>query len=156
MPSKIGLGAIVAAVVFVGAATAMWASAAPPEDACALLAPAQVGAALGTPVGAGSYVTPTFKKTCTWHSKGPAYVTLMLQNPDAFQAGKSMGAVRSITITPAAGIGDDAYYLAVGDNVGLIVKKGAAAFKAAAYIHVPMEKKRAIEKALAQQVVAKL
>jgi hypothetical protein len=44
----------------------------------------------------------------------------------------------------------------VGSNVGLIVKKGSVAFKVAVYAHKPIEKKQAMEKALAQQVVSKL
>jgi hypothetical protein len=46
--------------------------------------------------------------------------------------------------------------LAVGKNVGLIVKKGNVAFKVAVYDHSPLEKKQAMEKTLAQQVVSKL
>jgi hypothetical protein len=64
--------------------------------------------------------------------------------------------VKSAGVTPVAGIGDDAYYLGVGSTEGLIVKKGQHAFKIAVYSTVPLEKKRAMEKALAQQVLAKL
>ncbi len=79
----------------------------------------------------------------------------MLEGLDAYQAGKQ-APVKSIIITPVSGIGDDAYYLAVGDNVGLIVKKGNAAFKVAVYGQLPLEKKQAMEKTLAQQIVANL
>jgi hypothetical protein len=141
-----------------GAAMVPAATAAPTGDACSLLTPAQVGAALGVSVGAGSYVTPTFKKTCTWNAttSGGGYVTLVLQTVAGFEGGKQLGQTASISLTSISGVGDDAYYLAVGDQVGLIVKKGNAAFKVAVYAHIPVESKKAKEKTLAQQVVAGL
>lgn len=141
-----------------GAAMVPAATAAPTGDACSLLTPAQVGAALGVSVGAGSYVTPTFKKTCTWNAttSGGEYVTLMLQTVAGFEGGKQLGQTASISLTSISSVGDDAYYLAVGDQVGLIVKKGNAAFKVAVYAHIPVESKKATEKTLAQQVVAGL
>jgi Putative transposase of IS4/5 family (DUF4096) len=65
MPSKISLGAVVAAIFIVGAAMASSANVAPSNDACSLLTQAQVSAALGVSVGAGSYQGPTCKKTWT-------------------------------------------------------------------------------------------
>jgi hypothetical protein len=160
MRSKICLAAVIGSIFISSSATGPSAIAAPPEDACSLLTQAQIGAALSVSVGAGSYLTPTFKKTCTWNATGGSttgakYVTLMLQSPDAYQAGKQ-APVKTIVVTPASGVGDDAYYLAVGSNVGLIVKKGNVAFKVAVYGDLPMEKKQAMEKTLAQQVVSKL
>ena len=156
MSSKISLGAIIAAVFIAGAALAPPANAAPADDACSLLTQAQVGAGLGASVGAGSYVTPTFKKTCTWTVAGGAeYVTLMIEGLDAYQAGK-LAPTQTIVVTPVSGVGDDAYYLAVGTNVGLIVKKGTVAFKVAVYGGVSLDKKEAMEKTLAAQAVSKL
>jgi hypothetical protein len=152
---------LVLSILVCGAACATTANAAPPGDACALLTPAQVGAALGVPVAAGTYVTPTFKKTCTWNATtaGSGYVTLMLQDVGAFESGKqlsSMAAATKMVVTPIGGVGDDAYYLALGDQVGFIVKKGNATFKVAVYAHIPIESKQAKEKTLAQQVVSGL
>ena len=112
-------------------------------------------------VGAGSYVTPTYKKTCTWNAISPVaksakYVTLMLQDLDAYEGGKRIGQMKAVSVTSISGIGDDAYYLAVGNNVGLIVKKGNVSFKVAVYADLPIEKKQAMEKTLAQQAVSKL
>ena len=76
----------------------------------------------------------------------------MLQGTDAFQTGKSVS-VKSIIVTPVSNLGDDAYYLAVGANVGLIVLKGSASFKVAIYGGISMDKKQALEKALAQQIL---
>ena len=151
--------ALLGGAVFIVCATlAPSANAAPPVDACSLLSQTEVGAALGVPVAAGTYVTPTFKKTCTWNAttNGGGYVTLMLQDLNAYQSGKQLGQMKSISETSISGIGDDAYFLAVGSNVGLIVKKGNVAFKVAVYAHTPIEKKQAMEKALAQQIVSKL
>jgi hypothetical protein len=158
MASKISLGAVIAAIFIAGAATAP-ANAAPPDDACSLLTQAQVSVAVSVSVGAGAY-QGTYKKTCTWNAVSPAtksakYVTLLLEGLDAYQAGK-LAPVKTIVVTPISGIGDDAYYLAVGPNVGIIVKKGNVAFKVAVYGDIPIENKQAMEKTLAQQVVSKL
>ena len=48
------------------AAAALPSIAQADTDACTVLTPAQVGAAVGVPVAAGTHVTPTFVKTCTW------------------------------------------------------------------------------------------
>jgi hypothetical protein len=128
--------------------------AAPLSVACALLTPEQVGDALGGQVGAGKYVSPGFTKTCTWTAPG-VIVTLMLQSVEAFQAGKSAPAPS--VVTAVSGLGDDAYYLTVGNIVGLGVKNRTAAFKVTVYgSNVPMEKKQTIEKTLAQQALTKL
>lgn len=128
--------------------------AAPPNDACALMTAEQVGDALGVKMGAGKYASPGFTKTCTWTAPG-VIVTLMLQSVDAFQAGKA-APVPSV-VTAAGDVGDDAYYLTVGNMVGLGVKNRTAAFKVTVYSSsMPMEKKQTIEKTLAQQVLTKL
>ncbi len=59
-------------------------------------------------------------------------------------------------MTAVTGLGDDAYYLGMGSTEGLFVKKGQHAFKLAVYTTLPLEKKRDMEKALAQQVLSKL
>ena len=160
MPSKFSLGTVIATIIIVGAAMAPSANAAPPDDACSLLTPAQVSAALSISVNAGVYMG-TYKKTCTWNAtsvvpKSAKYVTLVLEALEAYEAGQAPGALKGVFITPISGIGDDAYYLGGGNNVGLIVKKGNVAFKVAVYGDIPIEKKQAMEKTLAQQVVSKL
>jgi hypothetical protein len=62
---------------------------------------------------------------------------------------------KAFPLTPVSGVGDAAFYLALGDNVGLIVKKGSGAFKVAVYQHGPVDKKQAAEKVLAGYVLAK-
>ncbi len=132
------------------------ANAAPPGDACSLLTSGQVSAALGVAVGAGSYVAPTFKKTCSWNAAtdGGGTVTLNLQSSDQYDSGKKLAAMgKSVSATPVGGIGDDAYYFGNDKLVSLIVKKGSAAFKIAVYARIPVEKQQAAEKTLALQIV---
>jgi hypothetical protein len=137
-------------------------NAAPADDACSLLTPAQISAAVTVSVGAGTYVTPTFKKTCTWTASGDEAktiqsVTLLLQTTDAFEFGKKLGGAKNAVITAVSGVGDDAYYLAINNVVSMMVKKGNAAFKVSVYSGgTPLEKKESMEKALAQQIISKL
>jgi hypothetical protein len=132
-------------------------------DACTLLTPAQVSAAVGVSVASGQHVTPTFVKTCTWTPSGKSdvkSVTLFLQTAAAYDGGKQMahmmaevgrgGAVKT------ASVGDDAYYFVAGDQVGLLVKKGGISFKVAIYATLTVDKKEAMELTLAKEVLAKL
>lgn len=148
------------AVLIACAATDPAFAAVPNGDACALLTPTQVSAVIGVPVGAGSYLTPTIKTTCTWRSTAPGggWVTLVLQDVGGFEDGKQLGSmgIKNMSVTSLRGVGDDAYYLAVGGQVGLIVKKGNAAFKIAVYAETSVEDKEAKEKVLAEHVVSGL
>ena len=159
MPLKASVGAVLAGVLIVGAAVVPSANAAS-DDACSLLTQAQVSAAVSISVGAGVVCDSNVQEDLHWNAtnvvaQAAKFVTLMLQGLDAFQAGKA-APVKTIVVTPVSGIGDDAYYLAVGTNVGLIVKKGNVAFKIAVYGDIPIEKKESMEKTLAQQVASQL
>jgi len=140
-----------AVIAFVFAAPS--ANAAP--DACSLLTPAQIKSVISAEVGAG---TAGSAKLCTWNVSSAAsnvkFITLLLQDTNTFAGGKSLPA--PAVVTPVSGVGDDAYFVAVGDQVGLIVKKGSSAFKIAVYARVPLEQKQSMEKALAQQIVSQL
>lgn len=133
------------------------------DDACALLTPAEVGSAVGAAVGAGTHVTPTFLRTCTWKAQGASNVesvTLYLQTVAAYDGGRRMasqmaGSGRAAAFTPIA-IGDDGYYFVVGDQAGLLVKKGAVSFKVAVYARLPVDQKEAMERKLADAVLARL
>lgn len=132
-------------------------------DACTLLAPTQVGAAVGAAVGEGAHVTPTYVKTCTWTPSGKSNVkavTLYLQTAAAYDGGKQMAlqmaaAGKAGTVKPAS-VGEDGYYFVAGEQVGLLVKKGSISFKVAVYATLPVDQKEAMELALAKQVLAKL
>lgn len=59
-------------------------------------------------------------------------------------------------VVSISGIGDDAYCFGTDNLVALIVKKGSVEFKVAVDAKIPGEQQKAIEKALAQQVVSRL
>jgi hypothetical protein len=131
-------------------------SAAAPADACSLLSPAQIKSAIGAEVSAGAAGSA---KLCQWNaSLAPGatvnFVTLVLQDPKFFDSGKNVPA--PAVVTPVSGVGDDAYYLAVRDQVGLVVKKGSSSFKISVYAKLPADKKEAMEKSLATQIASQL
>lgn len=148
------------------ASSLLWAAAVPSAaradtDACAVLTPAQVGTAIGGSVAAGTHVTPTFVKTCTWNVSGSSnvkFVTLYLQTVAAYDGGKRMATEMTAAgagIKPAA-VGDDAYYFVAGNQAGLLVKKGSVSFKVTVYAPIPIDQKEAMELTLAKEAVAKL
>jgi hypothetical protein len=147
--------AVVLAAVASANVAAAPAMATPAGDACALLTPEQVGEAVSAKMSAGTYPSPGFTKTCTWVTTG-IIVTLMLEGVDAFQSGKAR-AFPGVEVTLVSGVGDDAYYVTAGKIVSLFVKKSSSAFKATIYSSsMPMDKRKAIEKELAQKVVSKI
>ena len=155
MRSGTGLGILLS--VFLVSTVVPPASAAS-SDACALLTTQQAAAVTGVAMGAGAHVTPTFVKTCTWVSSGDnphEIATLSFLDPQAFAAGR-VPLVKSITVAPASGIGDAAYYVVVGNLVTLMVKKGNVVLKAALYAEIPLDKRKAIERALALQALNKI
>ncbi len=156
MLSNNGCVAFAIAIFMAGITVAPSATAAA-DDACSLLTQAQVGAALGVPVSAGTYVMATTKKTCTWKAtgKGGEIATLMLSTVDEHERGKK-GAAYGATFAPLSGVGDDAYYLGTEQFFNLFVSKGITAFKVAVYAKIPVEKQQSIEKALAEQAVSAL
>jgi hypothetical protein len=170
MRLKISLATIIFAVFLTSSATAPLATAAPAEDACALLTQAQVSAAVGFAVGAGTYVTPNYVKTCTFkvsgdNAKTVSAVTISYQAAEAFAGAKSMmemakanspgaGKIENDT---AGGVGDDAFYTSMGTGyTGLLLKKGNVSLKIAIYGNLPAEKKKEVEKTLALQALARL
>jgi hypothetical protein len=171
MGSKISLGAIVVAIFIIAAASAS-SAATPPSDACPLLTQAEVSAVVGVQVGAGSHITPTYLESCVWTPPGGATaqfssVLLALESAAAWDSAKAVLAAvanspgnkakkSAITMTPASGIGDEAYFSSVGSYTKLIVKKGDVAFQIEISSNAPIEKKRDMEKALASKVLSKL
>jgi hypothetical protein len=136
------------------------ARAAPPTDACSLLTPAQVGAALGGSVGPGKALA---NGLCQWTQQGkPGDVLLKLDvnliTPEHYARLK---AVTLGSVTAAPGLGDEAFYSTFTQGrttlTSLNVKRGAAAVT----IRVsggakPAEEYQAKEKAVAVALVPKL
>lgn len=165
MRSKINFVATVFAILLACAATAPSAGAAPDTDACLLVTQAQLSAALGVSMAAGTHTTPTYVKTCTWSPSGGAtkslkFVTLNLEAGDGYERAKNTMVQlkpKNTVITPVSGIGDDAYYIFFGSTItNLMVKKGNVSFKLALYGETAPEKAMAMEKTLALEIVGKL
>ena len=151
------IAAFALAVLFLGLPPMVSAAS---DDACAVITAAQVSSALGVQMGAGEYVTPTFKRTCTWKASSNEgkikFATLLLQPAEAFEKAKAIAASPSAKMDTLSGVGEGAYYVTVGDQVGLMVKEGGVAFKVAVYARATVDEKKAWEKALAAQVASKL
>ena len=147
------LGPFLAMLLVFAAPDAIKAQSA--SDACTLLTAAQVTAAVGAQVSAGTHVTPTFTATCTWTAPGKI-VTLMTEAVGPFNAGKKPPSP-AMQIVPATGIGDDAYYVVIGNMVSLFTKKGNTAFKTTVYCSkLPVSTLESMESTLAQEVAGKL
>jgi len=129
------------------------------SDACSLLTTAQVSAALGTAVEAGKHIIESNPRVCGWAPAGGPKVdgkklTLTVMPLQSFENGKKP--MKGIEKLPLGGVGDDAIYITTpGFGTALNVKKGSSAFQLRVGGFKPDEEK-AIEKALAPQVLAKL
>jgi hypothetical protein len=128
-------------------------------DACSLLTVAQVSAALGTTVEAGKRLIASDPRSCGWApAGGPKIggkkVTLTLISVQSFETGKKP--VQGLEKSALSGVGDDAVYITTPPfDTALNVKKGNAAFQ----LRVggfKTEEEKAIEKALAPQVLASM
>ena len=127
------------------------AQAAP--EPCKLLSQAQVSAALGVTFGAGQ---PIGAKGCSWTSEKPhEIVTVSLWPPAQWDRIKA-GPLPGTATTPAAGLGDDAFYTTVAQYTVLYVKKGQTVYLFKVYGVQDKTKQMSAEKKLAQDALAKL
>jgi len=160
MSSKSLLAEMVAILSLICAGSPAWAQPAPPTDACSLLTPAQVSAALGVSVGAGQRLVPTSPLLCTWEqtgASGPNSKKVMASIIRIDQFAHEKTPLQGITETQASGIGDEAHYMTTpGFGTGLSVKKGNYAFKIRVNGGFSLDQTEAIEKKLAQDALAKL
>jgi hypothetical protein len=136
-------------------------SAAATPVGCSVLTQAQLGAATGATIGAGTPISaPT---TCQWSGQGKI-VTLTIRAP---RAGKSpvdqfndarTKALPGIAVEPVSGVGDDAFYVYfAGQNragCGLVVKKGTSVFEVRVY-GFELAQGKTVSKVLAQEAAAK-
>jgi len=164
MYSKPAIAAIMAAIVLT---ISTGARATPTDDACSLLTQSQVSAALGIPMGAGQAIppnvpgrpAPTASKMCGWNEPGSdtpsaKRIVLAIMTTQSFATGKTP--VQGITKAPVTGLGDEAYYITTpGLGTGLNVQKGNTALQVRIY-GFPEDQIRTMEKALAENAVAKL
>jgi len=160
MRSTLTLTALSALTLVIGPRTFM-ATGRPSQgsDACTLLTTAQVSAALGTTVEDGKRVIPSSSRVCGWAPPGGPQIdakklTLTLMTLQSFENGKRPA--NGIEKSPLSGVGDDAIYIVTaGFGAALNVKKGSSAFQLRVGGFKP-DQEKAIEKALALQVLTKM
>jgi hypothetical protein len=101
------------------------AAATPVTDACQVLTPAEISTVLATPIDPGQHIPKTSTIMCGWAKTGvtsDSIVVLNFTTPDYFE--KERDPHPRITMTPAPGIGDDAYYITSQFGTSLFIKKG--------------------------------
>jgi hypothetical protein len=167
MHPKITIAAIIGAILIIGAGNSVSAYAAPTDNACSLLTPAQVSAVLGISAGAGQPLglnipgrpAPTVSKVCGWNVAGSTTpsekrVVLTIITVRSFTVGKTP--FKGITKEPVGGVGDDAYFVTTpGFGTGLDVLKGNSALQIRVY-GFSLDQIKAMEKTLAQDALARL
>lgn len=173
MRATTSLAALSVAVLLFAICSPPSAGAATADDACALVTRAQVTAAVGVPVDAGTHINPAFVKSCTFYPTGGAredfkFVTVSFLDVDSYEASKRLMQQTQAMVNQrmgtakmesgsASGIGDDAFYTSMGtDYTGLMVKKGKVVLKIGIYGGIDTGKKIAAEKTLALQALSKL
>jgi hypothetical protein len=137
-------------------------SAADAPVGCQLVTQAQVGAAIGGTVGAGTPIgLPT---SCQWVGQQGKRATLTINRQlsgkspvDQFNGGKARS-LPGVTIEPVRGVGDDAYYVYyTGQNrmgCGVVVKKGSSVFEVRVY-GFDLDQAKTVSKTIAQDVAGK-
>lgn len=105
--------------------TAANTPATPVTDSCDVLTAPEISAVLGMPIDPGKHVLKTSTIMCGWAKTGvtnDAEVILNFATPEYFE--KEREPHPRITMTPAPGIGDDAYYITSEFGTSLFIKKG--------------------------------
>lgn len=122
-------------------------------EPCKLLSPAQVAAALGATFGTGQPISTT---GCSWTSETPhVIVTVSLWPPAEWNRVKA-GPLPGTKITPAGGLGDDAFYATLAQYTVLYVKKGQTVFLFKVYGVKDHAKQMSAEKTLALDALKQL
>lgn len=164
MNSTLKLLLVAAAPWIVIAGNPLIAQAAPPKNACSLLTTSEIGAVLGFTVDPGK---GSGEHDCQWSQAGAGGYGkgLVLQalgkmgsmTPvERFNTIKAPVPAKGVTKTPVSGIGDDAVYVTTGGlSTMLAVRKGDIVIQIRVY-GFSAEQARSTEKALAQDILAKL
>ena len=132
------------------------------DEACTLITQSQVSAALEIQVNPGEPIGRP--SACQWAGKG-RFATLTIIQPrggkspvDSFNAGKA-STMPGIITEPVSGVGDEAYYVYFNtkerSGLGLVVKKGSAAFEIRVY-GFELDKAKLVAKTLCQAVAGKI
>jgi hypothetical protein len=122
-------------------------------EPCKLLTPAQLGSALGGGFGGGQPISTT---GCSWTSDTPhLIVTVSLWPPTEWERVKT-SPLPGAKITPASGLGDDAFYATLAPYTVLYVKKGKTVLLFKVYGVKDQAKQMSAEKTLALDALATL
>jgi hypothetical protein len=105
-------------------------SAAPVTGSCSVLTANEISAALGVPIDPGKHTLATSDIMCNWSQTGTSGATaqrlvLNFTTLDAYLREKA--ASGNVVVTPAPGIGDDAFYVSSQFGTSLFVRKGSSA-----------------------------
>jgi len=109
------------------ATTTTAANTTPVTDACQVLTPSDIATVLGVSIDPGQHFPKASTSTtmCGWPKTGvvdDSIVMLNFTTPAYFE--KERDPLPRITMTPAPGIADDAYYITSQFGTSLIIKKG--------------------------------
>ena len=129
------LFALLTAALFLSACRSPTPPAAPIEspvtDSCAVLTPAEISAVIGVPIDPGKHNIASSTIMCSWFMTGvpgEAGVRLVLNFTSLASFQKEKNATSSnITLTPASGIGDEAFYVTTEFGTSLYIRKGSTA-----------------------------
>jgi len=127
------------------------ARAAPPP--CGLLTPAEIAAAVGGSFGVGQPIGTT---GCSWTAEKPHLIVTVSLWPSKEWDRIKATPLPGTTITPAGGLGDDAFYATLAQYTVLYVKKAQTVYLFKVYGVADKAKQSSAEKTLAQDALAKL
>jgi hypothetical protein len=119
-------------------------------DPCKMLTQAQLAAATGAEIGAGQSIGTT----CSWSGKPKIIVSLWYPTPVIWEG--LLHPNPQVTKTAVSGLGDMAFFNTLANLTSLGVKKGNTNFVIKVYGIPEPSKQMSIEKALAENVLAKM
>lgn len=148
MLSRLFLTVCLAAGGALGASSALAA----PVEACKLLTPAEVGAAVGGSVTQAASINGQTSSSCEWKGAGGVFVVVATQSGDMFQKGKTV-----LSPTPVSGVGDEAYQTGYGPTMTkLSARKGANAITVTVRGLKDLAATQAAEKAIGRTAAGRL
>jgi hypothetical protein len=132
----------------------------PVADSCLVLTSAEISAALGIPVDPGKHTLATSDLMCNWPRTGAAPATepaLVLNFNSLAVFNREKAASGNVKVTPATGIGDEAFYVTSQLGTSLLIRKGNTTIGFS--IHdktLPTPKAMAMENTLGMEAAARI
>jgi hypothetical protein len=98
----------------------------PVTDSCLVLTPTEISAVLGVPVDPGKHTLSTSDIMCNWPRTGvPGEPELVLNFSSLAAFNREKAASGNVKVTPAPGIGDEAFYVTSELGTSLLIRKGS-------------------------------